>query len=47
MRTLIRKYPGVIFYSLDYYKKYQKRLYIKNMILTGTDQPVGDIIELL
>ena len=26
MHKLIRKYQGVIFYSLDYYKKYQKRL---------------------
>lgn len=47
MHILIRKYPGVIFYSLDYYKKYQKRLYIKNMILTDCSQSVGDIIELL
>lgn len=47
MHTLIRQYPGVIFYSLDYYKKYQKRLYIKNMILTDCRQSVADIIELL
>lgn len=47
MHILIRNYPGVIFYSLDYYKKYQKRLYIKNMILTDCSQSVGDIIELL
>ena len=47
MHILIRKYPGVICYSLDYYKKYQKRLYIKNMILTDCSQSVGDIIELL
>ena len=47
MNTLIRQYSGIIFYSLDYYKKYQKRLYIKNMILTDCNQSVGDIIELL
>lgn len=47
MHILVRKYPGVIFYSLDYYKKYQKRLYINNMILTDCSQPVADIIELL
>lgn len=47
LHLLIRQYPGVTFYSLDYYKKYRKRLYIKNMILTDVSQPVGDIIELL
>lgn len=47
MHTLIRQYPGVIFYSLDYYKKYRKRLYIKNMILTDCSRSVEDIIELL
>ena len=41
------RYPGVIFYSMDYYRTYQKRLYINNMILTGCRQPVGDIIDLL
>ena len=47
MHILVRQYPGVIFYSLDYYKRYQKRLYIKNMILTDCRQSVADIIELL
>lgn len=47
MHMLIRQYPGIIFYSMDYYKKYQKRLYIKNMILTDCSQSVGEIIELL
>lgn len=47
MHILIREYPGVIFYSLDYYQKYRKRLYIKNMILTDRSQSVEDIIELL
>ena len=47
MHILIREYPGVIFYSLDYYQKYRKRLYIKNMILTDCSQSVEDIIELL
>ena len=47
MHILVRQYPGVIFYSLDYYKRYQKRLYINNMILTDCSQQVSDIIELL
>lgn len=47
MHILVRQYPGVIFYSLDYYKGYQKRLYINNMILTDCSQQVSDIIELL
>ena len=47
MHLLVRRYPGVIFYSLDYYRTYQKRLYINNMILTGCRQPVADIIDLL
>lgn len=47
MHLLIRRYPGVIFYSMDYYRNYQKRLYINNMILTDCSQSVEDIIELL
>lgn len=47
MHILVRQYPGVIFYSLDYYKKYRKKLYIKNMILTDCSQSVEDIIEIL
>ena len=47
MHILVRQYPGVIFYSLDYYKRYQKRLYINNMILTECCHQVLDILELL
>lgn len=47
MHLLIRQYPGVTFYSMDFYQNYQKRLYINNMILTDCSQPVEDIIELL
>lgn len=47
MHTLMREYPGVIFFSMDYYRRYRKKLDIKNMILTEINQPVSDIIELL
>lgn len=47
IHLLFRDYPGVIFLSMDYYKKYQKKLNIKNMILTDTSQPVTDIIDLI
>ena len=47
MHLLVRQYPGVTFYSMDYYRNYQKRLYINNMILTDCSQSVEDIIELL
>ena len=46
MHALFREYPGVIFYSLDYYRRYQKKMYIKNMILTDDRQSLQDIIEL-
>lgn len=47
IHRMFRKYPGVLFYSLDYYRTYQKRLYIKNMILTDCSRSVSDIIDLL
>ena len=47
IHRLFRQYPGVQFYSMDYYRTYQKRLYINNMIVTDCSQPVADIIELL
>lgn len=47
IHRLFRQYPGVLFYSLDYYRTYQKRLYIKNMILADCRQSVSDIIDLL
>lgn len=47
IHRLFRQYPGVLFYSMDYYRTYQKRLYINNMIVTDCSQPVADIIELL
>lgn len=47
IHRLFRRYPGVLFYSMDYYRTYHKKLYISNMILTGCGQPVSDIIDLL
>lgn len=47
IHRLFRQYPGVVFYSLDYCRTYQKRLYIKNMILTDCSRSVSDIIDLL
>ena len=47
IHRLFRQYPGVQFYSMDYYRTYQKRLYINNMIVTDCSRPVADIIELL
>lgn len=47
IHSLIRQYPGVIFYSLDYYKKYQKKLNIRNMIFIDRDRSVEKIIDLL
>ena len=47
LHNLIRMYPGVIFLSTDYYRRYQKKLTVRNMILTDWHQPVSDIIDLL
>src|SRR5699024_9581503 len=33
LHNLIRMYPGVIFLSTDYYRRYQKKLTVRNMIL--------------
>ena len=45
LHNLIRMYPGVIFLSTDYYRRYQKKLTVRNMILTDWHQPASDIIE--
>ena len=45
--NLIRMYPGVIFLSTDYYRRYQKKLTVRNMILTDWHQPASDIIDSL
>ena len=47
LHNLIRMYPGVIFLSTDYYRRYQKKLTVRNMILTDWHQPASDIIDLL
>ena len=47
LHGLIRTYPGVHFLSLDYYRRYQKKLAIRNMILTNWHQPMSDIVDLL
>lgn len=47
LHYLIRMYPGVIFLSTDYYRRYQKKLTVRNMILTDWHQPASDIIDLL
>ena len=47
LHNLIRMYPGVIFLSTDYYRRYQKKLTVRNMILTDWQPPASDIIDLL
>ena len=47
LHSLIRMYPGVIFLSADYYRRYQKKLTVRNMILTDWRRPASDIIDLL
>ena len=47
LHNLIRMYPGVIFLSTDYYRRYQKKLTVRNMILTDWHQPASDIIDSL
>ena len=47
LHNLIRMYPGVIFLSTDYYRRYQKKLTVRKMILTDWHQPASDIIDLL
>lgn len=47
VHSLIRMYPGVNFLSMDYYRRYQKKLAIRNMILTDWRQPASDIVDLL
>ena len=41
LHNLIRMYPGVIFLSTDYYRRYQKKLTVRNMILTDWHQPAS------
>lgn len=47
IHLLFRNYPGIIFLSMDYYKKYQKKLVIKNMILADVSKPVSNIIDII
>ena len=41
----IRKYPGITFLSLDYYRKYGKKMDLTNIILVDAQKEVPDIIN--
>lgn len=45
LHSLMRRYQGMIFLSLDYYERYQKKLMLGNMILLDWHQPAPRILE--
>lgn len=45
LHSLMRRYQGMIFLSLDYYERYQKKLMLCNMILLDWHQPAPRILE--
>ncbi len=45
IHELIRKYPGVQFLSLDYYRKYRKKLHLCNLIVMDVNGKIPEMTD--
>lgn len=45
IHELIRKYPGVQFLSLDYYKNYRKKIQLRNLIVMDVNGKLPEMTD--